>query len=182
MNFCSHCGSPIGRATPAGDQRERFVCDVCGTIFYENPKVVVGCVLEWNAALLLCRRAIEPRSGFWTLPAGFLENGESTAEGALRETIEESGADAEIERLFAIIDVPAIHQVHIFYRGRLRSSELAPGIETTEAGFFPADRIPWNELAFSSVRHVLEAYLADRETGRFGTHSLTLPVPQSRRK
>jgi ADP-ribose pyrophosphatase YjhB (NUDIX family) len=181
MKYCSQCGSPIGRATPPGDHRERFVCASCTYVFYENPKVVVGCILEWQHDFLLCRRAIEPRSGFWTLPAGFLENGESTSEGAWRETMEESGADAMIDDLFAIIDVPAIHQVHMFFRGHLRSATLAPGIETIEAGFFPADRIPWTELAFSSVKRVLETYIADRAAGRFETHSITLPAPQSRR-
>jgi ADP-ribose pyrophosphatase YjhB (NUDIX family) len=181
MKFCSHCGSPIGRATPPGDSRERHVCANCGSIFYENPKVVVGCILEWQGDLLLCRRAIEPRSGFWTLPAGFLENGETIAEGALRETIEESGADAAIDGLFAIIDVPSIHQLHVFFRGQLRSPALAPGIETIEAGFFPAEQIPWSELAFSSVKRVLETYLADRAAGHFAFHGFTLPVHQSRR-
>jgi ADP-ribose pyrophosphatase YjhB (NUDIX family) len=181
MRYCSNCGAPVSRAIPAGDQRERYCCNACGTVHYENPKVVVGCVLEWQGAILLCRRAIEPRIGFWTLPAGFLENGESIAAGAMRETVEEAGANAAIEGLFAVLDVPRIHQVHMFFRGRLRTDSLSPGIESMDARLFDAPAIPWKDLAFPSVRCVLEHYLNDRSAGSFGTHAITLADDQSSR-
>jgi ADP-ribose pyrophosphatase YjhB (NUDIX family) len=181
MRFCSNCGAPVGRAIPPGDHRERYRCGTCDTIHYENPKVVVGCVLEWQGAILLCRRAIDPRLGYWTLPAGFLENGESVTDGALRETVEEAGASAAIESLFAVIDVPRIHQVHMFFRGFLRTDSLAPGIESIEARLFEQKDIPWSALAFQSVHCVLEQYLNDRGSGCFRTHAITLSDDQSRR-
>lgn len=192
MNFCSHCGAPVSLRIPEGDRLPRHVCDNCGAIHYQNPKIVAGCVAEWEGRILLCRRAIEPRHGKWTLPAGFMENGETTAQAAARETWEEAcavvvgapdaaaaateaqGADLS---LFALVNVPHIHQVHLFYRGHLRDGRFAPGEESLETALFAEDEIPWAELAFRSVRFCLEAYLADRKRGAFGLHSCDLPPP-----
>lgn len=177
MNFCAHCGGGIIRAVPTGDCRERDICADCGCVFYSNPKIVVGCILEWQGNILLCRRAIAPRQGYWTLPAGFMENGESTVAGALRETREESGAEALVDALFAVVDVPAISQVHMYFRGRLLSDALAPGDETLEAGFFGESRIPWGAIAFSSVELALGAYFTDRLNGSFSTHAMVADRP-----
>lgn len=174
MKYCSQCQNPVRKSIPEGDHRLRDVCDSCGMVFYENPKIVVGTILEWNGGILLCRRAIEPRSGLWTLPAGFMENGESTAAGALRETMEEAGAKATIDGLFSVVDVPVISQVHMFFRGRLGDGTLDPGPETLEAAYFRENQIPWSEIAFTSVKVSLDAYLEDRRHGVFGTHTFTL--------
>lgn len=159
---------------PTGDNRIRDYCEACTYIHYENPKLVVGAILEFEGNILLCKRAIEPRLGYWTLPAGFMENGESTQAGALRETFEEAGADAQIEAPFALFDLPHISQVHLFYRGKLRSSDLNPGPESLEAGLFSEATIPWDSLSFESVRQCLKLYLCDRKRGQYPFHSVAL--------
>ena len=153
----------------------RHVCTSCGHIHYENPRVVVGCVAEHDGLILLCRRAIEPQYGFWTLPAGFMENGETTAQGAARETIEEAGAVVAIDAAFALFSIAHIHQVHLFYRGRLSNPHYEAGIESLDVGLFHANDIPWDELAFRSVKLCLEHYLEDRAKGCFGFHEAELP-------
>ena len=158
MNFCSNCGSPTRQRKPLGDNKNRDVCIKCGSIFYQNPKIIAGCVPTFDNKVLLCKRAIEPRSGFWTLPAGFMEIGESTSEGAKRETIEESGADIELKELFAVFDIPTFNQVHIFYLARMKSDKLNPGIESLEARLFREEDIPWPELSFTSVKKALELF------------------------
>lgn len=177
MNYCSHCGGPVELKIPPGDTLPRHVCPRCGEIHYLNPKLVVGCVAEWENSILLCKRAIEPRYGRWTLPAGFMENGESTTDAALRETLEEAGARIAIDGLFSLINIPHINQVHLFYRGRLLAPNFASGIESLETALFAEADLPWSELAFRSVTLCLEAYLADRRVGRFGFHEHTLPPP-----
>ena len=178
MNFCTHCGTRLEHRIPPGDNLPRHVCPHCGEIQYRNPKIIVGCVAEWDGRLLLCRRAIEPRLGHWTLPAGFMEVGETTAHAATRETFEEAGADVDIDALFAVVNVPHIDQVHLFYRGRLRSPQYAAGEESQAVELFAEVEIPWPELAFRSVEVCLRAYLADRRTGRFGLHEVELgPLP-----
>jgi ADP-ribose pyrophosphatase YjhB (NUDIX family) len=172
--FCPQCGKPVSQRVPTGDNRLRHVCDACGYIHYENPRLVLGAIAEWQERLLLCRRAIEPRAGFWTLPAGFMENGESTQAAAARETLEEACARVEHSRLFALIDVPQINQVHIFYRGALAGGEHAPGEESLETALFAEDEIPWSQLAFLTVRLALEHYFTDRRAGTFGQHQLIL--------
>ena len=168
MSFCILCGAAGQRLIPPGDNLPRLVCPRCGHIHYENPRLVVGCVAEWAGQILLCRRAIEPRRGFWTLPAGFMENGESAADAARRETQEEAGAEVEIEAPFAMVSVAHINQVHLFYRGRLTAPDYFAGEESLEVGLFrPAD-IPWDELSFRSVRFCLEAFLHDWPQRRFG--------------
>ena len=171
MNYCSHCGSGrIELRIPEGDTLSRHVCAQCGTIHYQNPKVVVGCLPEWQGRVLLCKRAIEPRYGLWTLPAGFMELGETVAEGAVRETIEEAGARIELEGLYAVLNVVRVGQVHLFYRARLLDTDFAPGPETIEAQLFSEERVPWDQIAFRTVRETLRRYFDDRRRGIFGLH------------
>lgn len=170
MKFCNECGNPVDLTIPEGDNLPRHVCRHCGTIHYVNPKVVVGCIAEWGDHILLCRRSIAPRYGLWTLPAGFMENGESTAQAAARETWEE--AQANVDRLapFSLVSVPHINQVHLFYRARLMNSDFAPGLETLETNLFLEESLPWQALAFRTVELCLRAYYADRRTGQFKFH------------
>lgn len=171
IRHCRLCGAPSSYRVPADDNRERATCTQCGEIHYENPLNVVGTVPVWEDAVLLCRRNIEPRFGFWTLPAGFLELGESTQAGALRETIEEAGAKIELLDLFTLLNVVAVGQVHFFYRARMLDTSLAPGPETIEAQLFREADIPWDRIAFRTVRQTLEHYFADRKRGRFELHT-----------
>lgn len=177
IKYCNLCGAPVEFIIPAGDSLPRHVCPQCGHIQYQNPRLVVGCVAEWEGRILLCRRAIEPRLGFWTLPAGFMENGESTAQGAARETQEEAGARVIIEAPFAMVSVAHINQVHLFYRGRLSSPDYLAGEESLEVGLYRAADIPWGDIAFRTVAYCLQHYLADRERGSFAFHESTLPPP-----
>ena len=170
IQHCRACGQRVTYRVPADDNRERAVCTACGDIHYENPLNVVGTVPVWGEQVLLCRRAIEPRHGFWTLPAGFLELGESTEAGACRETDEEAGARIELQGLFSVLNVVRVGQVHLFYRARLQDTDFNPGPETLEARLFHEHEIPWDELAFRTVRHTLERYFADRKAGQFGLH------------
>lgn len=174
LNFCSACGHPLAQRIPAGDNLPRGVCDGCGAIHYRNPRLVAGAIPVWDGEILLCRRAIEPRRGYWTLPAGFMENGEALDEAAVRETGEEAGARIELGPLFALISVPEIHQVHAFHRARLLDLDFAPGDESLEVALFASDAIPWRELAFRTVSLCLERYLADAARGTFGLHEATL--------
>lgn len=175
IQYCNHCGARVTFLVPPGDSLPRHVCDACGHIHYENPRLVVGCVAEWEDRILLCRRAIEPQHGFWTLPAGFMENGETTAQAAIRETHEEAGAGILIDAPFAMISIAHINQVHLFYRGRMSSPYFAAGEESLEVGLYRADQIPWRDLAFRSVTLCLERYLADREKAAFGFHETEIP-------
>lgn len=160
MNYCSSCGTTVVRKTPDGDTRERWVCESCGIVHYQNPKIVVGCVPERDGKILLCKRAIEPRYGFWTAPAGFMELGESIAEGAARETLEEACADVEIGRLFAAVDVVYAGQLHLFFKANLLS-DFSPGDESLDVALFEIADIPWDDLAFTSNRFALEKYVED---------------------
>ncbi len=171
MKFCSACGLSVTRSVPPGDNRPRYCCAGCGTIHYQNPKMVVGTITVWGSKVLLCRRAIEPRYGFWTLPAGFMENGETTGEGATRETSEEAGARTELGELYSVIDVPHVEQVHLFFRARLLDTDFDPGPESLEAKLFDEHEIPWDDLAFRAVSQTLRWFFADREQGRFGLHT-----------
>ena len=175
MNYCSNCGAAVSKRIPEGDNRERAVCESCNTVHYRNPLMVVGCVPEYEGAILLCKRSIEPRSGFWTLPAGFMELGESLAEAAARETREEACAEVELGRLFALVDVIHAGQVHVFFEAVLPTPDFAAGEETLEARLFQPAEIPWNELAFPSVRIALERWLDDRRTGSTALHLASAP-------
>mgnify|MGYP001826432028 CR=1 FL=1 len=177
MKFCSHCGAGLTQRIPAGDDRPRFVCDQCHTIHYQNPRMVVGTIPEWEDRILLCRRAIEPRAGRWTLPAGYLENGETMIDGARRETREEAGAALNDLTPFALFDLPFINQIYLMFRGPLRTADCHPGEESLEVRLFREDAIPWDELAFVVVRETLERYFSDRTEGRFRLHTGTIVPP-----
>lgn len=177
IRYCLLCGSTVSFTVPPGDNLPRHVCPSCGHIHYENPRLVVGCIAECDGRLLLCRRAIEPRLGFWTLPAGFMENGETTADAARRETLEEAGATVHIDAPFAMINLAHINQVHLFYRGRLVAPDYAAGEESLEVALLHPDELPWEQLSFRSVRLCLEQYLQDRQSGHFAFHESQLPPP-----
>ncbi|MEW5769332.1 MAG: NUDIX hydrolase [Pseudomonadota bacterium] len=170
MNFCPQCGAPLCLEIPAGDNRPRHVCPSCGAIHYQNPKMVVGCIPEWEDRILLCRRAIEPKYGLWTLPAGFMENGETTAEGAARETLEEAGARVDILGLYSMISLPDINQVYLMFRARLLHLDFVHGEESLEARLFTEHEIPWERLAFRTVQLTLEQFFADRRQGCYPLH------------
>jgi ADP-ribose pyrophosphatase YjhB (NUDIX family) len=175
IKHCRACGGEVRYETPADDNRDRATCTVCTTIHYENPLNVVGTLPVWQDKVLLCRRNIEPRRGLWTLPAGFMELGETTIEGALRETIEEAGARVEMQGLYTLIDVVRVGQVHLFYRARLLDTDFAPGPETIEAALFAEGQIPWDEIAFRTTKLTLERYFEDRRAGAgFGVHTLAV--------
>lgn len=174
MNYCSHCGARVELRVPEGDTLPRHVCTSCGTIHYENPKMVVGCIPEWENRILLCRRAIEPRRGLWTVPAGFMENAETTAEGAQRETLEEANARVEILGLYALFNIPHINQVYMLFRARLLDLDFSAGAESLETRLFDEDEIPWNEIAFITVRRTLRHYFDDRRRGEFEFHIGTI--------
>ena len=168
---CRVCGGATTYGIPPDDNRERAICDVCGEIHYENPLNVVGTVPVWEDQMLLCKRNIEPRRGYWTLPAGFMELGESLAEGAVRETVEEAGARIELGPLFTVLNVVRVGQVHFYYRARMIDQSLAPGPETIEARLFREDEIPWDHLAFRTVRQTLQHFFEDRRSGCFELHT-----------
>lgn len=167
LKFCTSCASPLSIQLPRGDNRERHVCSECGEIHYQNPKIVTGCIPEWQDRVLLCRRAIEPRHGFWTLPAGFMENGESAQQGAARETMEEANARVRIVQLYATFNLPHIDQVYLLFRGQLLDMDFSPGEESLETCLYKESEIPWDDLAFSVVHATLAHYFADRERGEF---------------
>jgi ADP-ribose pyrophosphatase YjhB (NUDIX family) len=175
MKFCSYCAAAVVKRVPPGDTLPRYVCDQCGVIHYQNPLLVVGSIPEHEGKLLLCRRAIEPRYGYWTLPAGFMENAETTAAGALRETREEAGANIELGDAFSMISVPRVNQVHVFFRARLVDLEFEPGEETLEVALFDEADLPWKDLAFRTVALTLRHWFADRAKGRFGFHAEDIP-------
>ena len=170
IKHCKTCGGAVHYQVPADDNRDRAVCSVCHTVHYENPLNVVGTVPVWGDQVLLCRRNIEPRYGLWTLPAGFMELGESTAEGALRETVEEAGARIELQGLFTVLNVVRVGQLHLYYRARLQDTDFAPGPETIEAKLFLEDEVPWDELAFRTVRETLKHWFEDRRRDQFQLH------------
>lgn len=170
MKFCNYCGGPLSHRIPSGDNRHRYVCDACGAIHYQNPRMVVGCLPYWEDKVLLCRRAIEPRYGLWTLPAGFMENGETTSEGAIRETLEEAGARVVIDDLYTLINVPDIDQVYLMFRAQLLDLDFAPGEESLEVALFSESRIPWEQIAFRTVHTTLRHYFEDCRIGLFPMH------------
>jgi len=177
LNFCSNCGSAVILKIPDGDHLPRYVCPSCTLIHYQNPKLVLGCVPEWDGRILLCRRAIEPRLGFWTVPAGFMENGETLQRAAARECHEEALATVEIGSLLALVSVTHAGQVHVMFRAKLLRPEFAAGPESLEVGLYAEDEIPWAELAFPSGEFTLRRYFADRAAGREDHHFAELNRP-----
>ncbi len=175
IKHCRDCGSAVSYRLPDdGDTRHRAICTACSTVHYENPLNVVGTVPYFGDRVLLCLRNIEPRRGKWTLPAGFMELGETTAQGAARETDEEAGAHFEIEGLFSVLSVPRVGQVHMFYRARLLHERFDPGPETIEARLFAEAEIPWDDIAFRTVRETLLRYFDDRRRGAYAVHTLDI--------
>ena len=175
IKHCRECGTAVVYRVPDdGDTRQRAVCPACHTIHYENPLNVVGTVPYWGDKVLLCKRNIEPRFGKWTLPAGFMELNETTAQGAARETVEEAGAQFEMEGLFTMLSVARVGQVHLFFRARLTSDQFDPGSETIEARLFAEHEIPWDELAFRTTKETLDRYFADRRSGAFNVHTIDI--------
>jgi len=173
--FCSQCATPITRRIPPGDNRVRDLCESCGAIHYQNPRVVVGTIPVWENKILLCLRAIEPRARTWTLPAGFLELSETTSDGALRETREEAGVEVELGSLYTVIDVPNVDQIHVYFLAKAKNGDLNPGPESLDAKYYALDEIPWENLSFRSVSTSLKHYLHDAERGKFETRYYSLP-------
>ena len=174
QKFCSHCGSDIIIKIPEGDNLKRAVCDKCGAIFYENPKVVAGCILEWEGKILLCKRANEPRSGYWTLPAGFLENEETVEEGALRESWEEARARSEEIKLFMMCNLPHISQIYMIYHGFLVDGKYDVGPESSEVRLFSEEEIPWTDIAFTVIEKTIKFYYQDVKKGNIDIHFDTI--------
>jgi ADP-ribose pyrophosphatase YjhB (NUDIX family) len=170
MKFCPTCGQPVELRIPAGDNLPRAVCSACGTIHYENPRMVVGCVPEWQGRILLCRRAIAPRRGYWTTPAGFLEIGETLQNAAARESREEAQAEVEIGSLLTITDVLHAAQVHVMFRARMLNGRFGLGAESLEVDLYRDTEIPWDEIAFPSIHFALRCYLEDRREGVESLH------------
>lgn len=182
MRFCSSCGSPrLDFRIPDGDSLPRFVCADCREIHYQNPKVVVGCLPTCGDKVLMCLRAIEPRRGLWTLPAGFLENGETVMAGAARETLEEAGAQVEVGELYTVISLPQISQIYMVFRATLARPDYAPGIESLEVRLFDEHEIPWDRIAFRTIGRTLRNFFLDRKLGAFPTRVSVLerrqPMP-----
>ena len=167
MNYCSHCGHGVGLTIPPGDNIPRYVCQHCGMVHYQNPKIVAGCIPEWEDKILLCRRAIEPRHGLWTLPAGFMENHETTLQGAVRETLEETRAVVDIDSLYAMFNIPHISQVYLIFRAAMTDLNFGPTNESLEVALFAEDEIPWDEMAFPVVTEIMRRYFKDRQQGCF---------------
>ena len=170
MNFCSTCGEKVSFIIPEGDNRLRHVCISCQTIHYENPKIVTGCIAEWQDKILLCKRAIKPRYGLWTLPAGFMENAETNMQGAARETAEEANAKVENMKLFCMFSIAHISQVYTMYRGDLVAGAASPGVESLEVALFNESEIPWQNIAFQVITETLKLYYQDKKKGEFKTH------------
>ena len=170
MNFCSNCGHKISFGNIPNDTIPRFHCENCQMIHYQNPNIVTGCLPIWEDKVLLCRRAIEPRKGFWNVPGGYLENGETVEEGAMREVWEEALAKVEITSLHLIYDIPQINQVYMHFLGNLIDGKFGIGEESTEVKLFDEAEIPWDDIAFSSSKQTLKLYFESRRTGNFKTH------------
>ncbi len=175
MNYCSACGAPLVMKIPKGDTLLRFVCERCETVHYENPKIVVGCLPEWEDRILLCKRAIEPRCGLWTFPAGFMEKDETLEEAAARETLEEAEAEVEISQLYAVFSIPHVNQVYLVFRGTMKRAAFGPGTESLEVDLFNREDVPWSKLAFRVIYEILDHYCKD---GPHATvHVGTIPGP-----
>ncbi|MBK6958826.1 MAG: NUDIX hydrolase [Nitrosomonas sp.] len=179
MKYCSNCSATVELLVPEGDSLPRYVCTTCNIIHYQNPKMVVGCIPEWEDKILLCRRAIEPRLGWWTLPAGFMENNETLEQAAARETLEEANARVEIGNLYAIYSLPHISQVYLLFRARLLDLDFKPGIESLEVKLLSENEIPWEEMAFRVIHDPLMQYFKERKLGKLGFHRGVIDRPRN---
>lgn len=177
MKYCSNCSATVELLIPEGDSLPRYVCTTCNIIHYQNPKLVVGCIPEWEDKILLCRRAIEPRRGWWTLPAGFMENNETLEQAAARETLEEANARVEIGDLYAVYSLPHISQVYVLFRARLLDLDFKPGIESLEVKLLTENEIPWEEMAFRVIHDPLKQYFKERKLGKLGIHRGVIDRP-----
>ncbi|KXJ44610.1 MAG: ADP-ribose pyrophosphatase [Cycloclasticus sp. Phe_18] len=177
MKYCPQCGNKTESKTPAGDNQVRDVCDSCDLVHYQNPRIIAGCIPVWGDKVLLCKRAINPRKGFWTLPAGFMELGETTEQAAIRETLEEAEASVQVQELYAVFNLPHIDQVYVMYRSALLKPEFSSGVESIEVRLFAEHEIPWDELAFETMRMSLEFYFEDRKAGLFKFRSADINKP-----
>ncbi len=182
MNFCPNCGAPVHQQVPPGDDRPRHVCAACHQIHYQNPKLVVGVIPEWQGRILLCRRAIEPRAGLWTLPAGYLENGETAAEGARRETWEEARARVRDLEPYGLFDLPFIHQLYLMFRAHLVAEDFEAGAESREVRLFDEQSVPWNQIAFKVIEETLRCYFRDLARGVFPFQTGQIQPPTPRRE
>lgn len=180
MKFCPQCGSAINIVIPEGDNRERHVCSACDSIHYQNPRIIAGCIPVWEDKVLLCKRAINPRKGYWTLPAGFMELDETTEQAAIRETLEEAEAVVKTDELYAVFNLPHINQVYMMYRSVLLKPEFSSGIESLDVRLFSEHEIPWDELAFETMRMSLECFFKDRQTGAYMFRSTDINKPMPR--
>jgi ADP-ribose pyrophosphatase YjhB (NUDIX family) len=178
MKFCNQCGNAVNLHIPEGDDRHRHVCGDCETIHYQNPNIIAGCLATYQGKVLLCKRAIEPRHGFWTLPAGFMENNESVEEGAMRETWEEAQAKVELQGLYTLFSLPEINQVYMIYRGKMTKPEFGAGIESLEVELFSEAEIPWDQLAFPVMKKTLRHFFEDRKTEQYPLRSEALYRPK----
>lgn len=177
VNYCATCGAKVSLRIPPGDRLPRHVCDICGVIHYRNPRLVVGTLPAWDDRVLLCRRAIDPCHGKWTLPAGFMENAETVAEAAVRETVEEANARVELGGMFTLISVPHVSQVHVIYRARLIDLDFSAGEETLEVRLFREAEIPWRDIAFRTISITLRHFFDDARAGIFAFHAIDLSPP-----
>lgn len=179
MKYCCHCSATVEFIIPEGDSLPRYVCTQCNVIHYQNPKMVVGCIPEWEDKILLCRRAIEPRLGWWTLPAGFMENNETLAQAAARETLEEANARVEIGDLYTIYNLPHISQVYFLFRARLLDLDFKPGIESLDVKLMSEAEIPWEEMAFRVIHDPLKQYFKERSEGKLRFHMGVIDKPRN---
>ena len=171
MNYCNQCGSEVIGKIPAGDNRLRYVCVSCEEIHYQNPKIVAGCIPEYEGKVLLCKRAIEPRYGYWTLPAGFMELEETSLEAALRETLEEANARVVISELYAVFNLPNVSQVYMMYRSQLLDLDFSAGEESLEVKLFAENEIPWDDIAFTTIKYTLKFFFQDQRNKEFSLHT-----------
>jgi len=171
MKYCCYCSAELIYEIPGDDNRHRYICKSCDIIHYVNPKIVAGCLPVWKDQILLCKRAIEPRLGYWTLPAGFMELGETSLEAGIRETLEEANARVQVEELFAVFNLPHVDQVYMMFRSRLLDLNFSAGVESLEVQLYEEEDIPWNELAFTTIRETLKLYIDDRSKGKFQLHT-----------
>ncbi len=171
MKYCNQCGAEVSRIIPEGDNRLRYVCVSCEEIHYQNPKIVAGCIPEYEGKVLLCKRAIEPRYGYWTLPAGFMELQETTLEAAQRETLEEANARVSISELYTVFNLPHVGQVYMMYRSKLLDLDFFSGDESLEVNLFAEDEIPWDEIAFATIKYTLKFFFQDQENQKFSLHT-----------